>query len=71
MEDWRCQPFLMEQILRCKHQHKTRITKNALNNARNLTICFVFDDKIQDLKIPSCDFNGETYGSVHGKLTTV
>ena len=44
---------------------------NVLNDARNLTICFVFDDKIQDLKKPSCDFNGETYGSVHGKLTTL
>ena len=44
---------------------------NALNNALNLIIRFVFDDKIQDLKKPSCDFNRETYGSVHGKLTTV
>lgn len=44
---------------------------NALNNALNLTIRFVFDDKIQDLKKPSCDFNRETYGSVHGKLTTL
>ena len=44
---------------------------NALNNARNLTIRFVFYDKIQDLKKPNCDFNRETYGSVHGKLTIV
>jgi hypothetical protein len=71
MEDKLCQPLLMYEILRCKHQHNPRITMNAWNNTLNLTFCFVFDDKIKDLKKLSCDFNRETYGSVQGKLTTV